>query len=259
MAKIPGFDIIGDIAVVEFREGLKGAGEREIAMAIKERHPHIKTILKKASSRRGEFRLRDLKVILGGETETTHREHGYSLRMDVKRVYFSSRESTERQRIADQVKSGENVMVMFAGIGPYAIAIAKKQPKTKVIAIESNPKAVDYMKDNIRINKLGDKIVPVLGDVKTEVRKYYGKCNRVVMPLPKEGYMYLPLAIKCLKPGGMLHFYYISQERDLFNGAVEIVRKECGKLKRNVRVLRKRKVLPYGPRIWKICLDAKVY
>ena len=39
--------------------------------------------------------------------------------------YFSARLSTERKRVADLVKAGENVLVMFSGVEPYVAVIAK--------------------------------------------------------------------------------------------------------------------------------------
>lgn len=96
------------------------------------------------------------------------------------------RESTERMRIAKQVKPGEFIMLMFAGVCPYGIVIAKHQPKIKkIVAIEINPIAYKYMVENIKLNKLEDKIIPVLGDVKDKAKYWYGMCDRVIMPLPK--------------------------------------------------------------------------
>ncbi|RLJ00350.1 MAG: class I SAM-dependent methyltransferase family protein, partial [Candidatus Aenigmatarchaeota archaeon] len=160
-----GFDIVGDIAIIEVPDELS---EKEdiVADAIKKVCKNVRTVLRKMGERKGKYRLREFKILSGDGTETTHREYGYELRLDVTKVYFSPREAEERQRIAKMVKSNESVLVMFAGIGPYAIAIAKKQPNIKkVYAIEINPYAYRYMVENIRINKLSDKIVPILGDV----------------------------------------------------------------------------------------------
>ena len=48
----------------------------------------------------GELRLRSYRLLAGEEnTEVLHKEHGYMLRLDPKKTYFSVREGTERQRI----------------------------------------------------------------------------------------------------------------------------------------------------------------
>jgi len=54
--------------------------------------------------------------------------------------------STERIRIADQVKNGDKVVDMFAGIGPFSILIAKRFSEAEVIAVDKNPVAIKYLR-----------------------------------------------------------------------------------------------------------------
>jgi tRNA (guanine37-N1)-methyltransferase len=247
------FDIIGDVAVIEIPRELKSR-EREIAKAIAEMHKHVKTVCLKGGEREGELRLRKLRCILGKHTETVHREHGCRFRLDVKKVFFSPRESTERQRIASFVKKGETVLVMFSGVSPYAIIIAKKQD-CEVYAIELNEWGHKYALENVRLNCVAARVTPIRGDVKKAVRKFYGKCDRVVMPLPREGHRFLGDAMRCIKPsGGTVHFYYAGT----FEEAGKVIKDCANKLKRKVRILRKTKVLPYAPHVWKICIDFRV-
>jgi tRNA (guanine37-N1)-methyltransferase len=197
--------------------------------------------------------------VLGRGTETEVKEHGCVFRLDVRKTYFSPRESTERQRIAERVRPGETIMVMFSGVAPFAITIAKRQPKVgKVYAVEINPEAHESALENVRINKVGDKVVPICGDVRKECVKLYGKCNRVIMPLPKEGHKFLPTAIKCLKKGGTIHFYYVGMKDNLFQIAIDVVKTECKKLGKKARITGQRKVLPYGPGSFKVCIEFKV-
>ncbi len=251
------FDIIGDAAILEIPDDLAHR-EKDVIDALLEIHPNIRTVYKKESEREGVYRLRDLKLIHGDENETEHKEHGLRIRLDVRKVYFSPREGTERQRIAKQVKANETVMVMFAGAGPYALAIAKNQPKVKkVYAIEINPDAYKYMVENVRINKLGHKVVPILGDVETECTKYFGKCDRVVMPLPKGAYEYLRLATSCLKKkGGHIHYYFWSSE-DGIEEIKEIVEVDIREEKRKAKSMKTHKVSEYKPKILKFCIDIK--
>jgi len=252
------FDIIGDVAIVEIPDELSYR-EKDIVEALLDVHPRIKTVYKKLGERGGIYRLRDLKLIHGDEKETEHKEHGYRIRLDVRKVYFSPREANERQRIARQVKANETVMVMFAGAGPYAIAIAKHQPHVKKIyAVEINPDAYKYMTENVRINKLGHKIVPLLGDVEAECEKYFGKCDRVVMPLPKGAYEYLKLAAGCLKKeGGFIHYYFWSAE-DALEDIKEVVEIDLLSQKRKITSSRISKVSEYAPKVIKFCFDMKV-
>lgn len=252
------FDIIGNVAILEIPEELENR-ELDVVDALREIHPNIETVYKKESEREGVYRLRDLKMIYGDESETEHMEHGFKIRLDVRKVYFSPREGTERQRIAKQVKANEIVMVMFAGAGPYALAIAKRQPRVKkVYAVEINPDAYKYMVENIRINKLGHKVVPILGDVEAECMEYFGKCDRVVMPLPKGAYEYLKVAAKCLKKsGGNIHYYFWSSE-DGIGEVKEIVEVDMTAVKRKIKSVKVQKVSEYKPKIIKFCIDLKL-
>ncbi|MCD6590956.1 MAG: class I SAM-dependent methyltransferase family protein [Candidatus Aenigmarchaeota archaeon] len=252
------FDIVGDACIIEIPDEIIHR-KKDIINAIREIHPNLKTIYRKVSERKGAYRLRELELIYGEAKEVTHREHGCIFRFDPRKVYFSPRESTERQRIAKLVNPNEVVMVMFAGAGPYAITIAKKRPKVKkVYAIELNPDAYKYMIDNIRINKVGDKVLPILGDVEIKCPDFFGKCDRVVMPLPKGAYQYLTLAAQCLKKkGGFVHYYFWSSD-EAIDDIKEIVKADIESVGRKVKKMDVRKVLPYAPKTWKFCMDVDV-
>jgi tRNA (guanine37-N1)-methyltransferase len=90
-----GFDIVGDIAIIEIPLELKPF-EKIIGEAILRTHKNIKTVLAKAGSISGTFRLRALNFI-GGEhkTQTVHREFGCQYHVDLAKAYFSPRLSHE--------------------------------------------------------------------------------------------------------------------------------------------------------------------
>jgi len=256
-SSIPSFEIIGDIAIVEIPEGRRD--DRSIARNIMRNHPRVRTVLKKTGERAGALRLRKFESIIGQETETMHKEHGCVFALDPTKVYFSPRESTERERISDMVKKNEEVMVFFSGAGPYCVVIAKKADPKSVYGIELNENGHEYAIENARINKISDIFTPVQGDVKEKSKKFFGKMDRIVMPLPKEGYMFLHQAIKCIKPkGGSIHFYYIEHENELWGESVSLVKKAAEKAGRKIKIVNKRKVLPYGPGSWKVCIDIRV-
>mgnify|MGYP000305147118 CR=1 FL=1 len=251
------YEIIGSrekaVAIVEISEDERKR-QKEIVKEIMRRHKHVKTVLKKLSERKGIERIRSYRILAGEKnTEVMHVEYGYKLFLDPRKVYFSPRESTERQRIASLVKEGETVMVMFAGVGPFAIAIAKKQTKVeRIIAIEINRHAVKYMKRNVKANKLEDKIIVVLGDVREKCQDFYGKCDRVVMPLPHKSELFLDIALKCLKNGGWIHLYVIKKEEDVEGFAREIASAI------NAKEYFVKRVLPYAPRVNKYCIDFRL-
>lgn len=251
------FDIIGDIAVVEV-EGKED--EKNIVGQFRKIHPNVKTVLKKSGEREGEFRTRSLKKLWGDGTETTHIEHGMRFRLDVVTCYFSPRELTERQRIANEVLPKETVMVMFAGVAPFGITIAKKQPRVaKVFCVESNLNCIKYAEENVKLNACKYVVEPILGDARNACKPYFGRCDRVVMPLPREGYKFLPVAISCLKKrGGVIHFYYVGAAGNMFGEAAEIAKSQCARIGRKCKIIGQHNVLPFGPGKYKICLDLEV-
>jgi tRNA (guanine37-N1)-methyltransferase len=260
--KVSSFDIIGSrdkaVAIIEIPDELKNK-EIKIAKKIMNRHKNVKSVLKRISERKGIFRTRQYKLLIGDKnTEVVHKEHGCKFKLDPMKVYFSEREGTERLRISKQVKSKETVMLMFAGVGPYGIIILKKQPLAKVIVIEINPVAFEYMKENIRINRMSDRMIPILGDVEKKVEKWYGKCDRAIMPLPHESLKFLTKAYRCLKSkGGIIHLYIIEKEENVKQEAEKIVADLIKKTQRKIK-FKIKNVLPYSPGKSKYCLDIKV-
>ncbi len=257
------FDIVGSrtgsVAIVELPDEVKPYAV-EVAKAIMSIHKNVKSVLVKASERLGEYRLRRLELVYGDEdTEVVHKEHGCVFKLDPRKVYFSPREATERMRIARMVSPGERVLVMFSGVCPYPITIAKTQPLVEVVyGVELNPDAHRYCVENVRLNKVEGKVVPLPGDVREVCPSMEGMFDRVVMPLPKGAYMFLDLAIKCLKRRGVIHFYHWAREPDLFSEAEGLLKKEAERQGCKVKIVGRRRVLPYAPRVWKVRVDAAV-
>lgn len=258
LEKVPSsFEVIGDIAILEIRD-LKGK-DKLIADAILKNLKNIKVVAKKTAIRKGKYRNWKLKII-GGEKrkETLHKESGVLLKLDVEKVFFSSRESTERLRLAVQVKPKEDVLVMFSGICPLPLVIAKKQiGVNKLCAIEFNPIAHKYALENIKLNKLSGKITAYKGDVK-KVLPNLGRFDRIAMPLPKDGYKFLNLAFKHIKKNGTIHLYYIAKEERMFENTFSLISNIAKSSNKKIYILRRKKVLPYSSHVWKIVFDIKV-
>ena len=136
--------------------------------------------------------------------------------------------------------------------------MAKKQPMVKVYCVELNKTACRYMRENVVLNRLRYVVEPLCGDVRMICPKL-GKFNRVVMPLPKEAHKYLGLAMMCTGKGGVVHFYHCGKLDGVFKEAEGLIKKEAKRLKRKVRILARRPVLPYGPGVWKVCIEFAVH
>jgi tRNA (guanine37-N1)-methyltransferase len=186
LEKLRGFDIVGDIAIMEVSPVL-AKRKKLIAQAILELLPWIKVVAKKKGAHVGQYRRQPLEIVAGEKRKTTvHREHGLEFALNVETCYFSPRLSTERWRIAQQVKPGENVLVMFSGVAPYVLVIAKHTSAYRVYGIEANPAAHRYAMENVRRNKLGHKIILIKGDVRKAMPKL--QFDRIVMAWTQQGY-----------------------------------------------------------------------
>ena len=256
------FDIVGSkqkaVAIIELPDELTDS-EQQIATAIMNVHNNVSSVLAKESGRGGALRIRELRLVAGHpDTEVVHKESGCFFKLDPRKVYFSPRESVERERIAAKVGYSESVLVMFSGVGPFPICMAKRHRSVKVTAVELNPHAHNYCVENIHLNKVGDQVRALLGDVREVCPKLGKVFDRVLMPLPKGAQMFLDVAIPLLRDGGVLHFYHWAPEPDLFSNAEELIAEVAENSGRMSEILEKVKVSQYSPRVWKIRIDARV-
>jgi len=251
------FEIIGDVVIINLPDEVSHLSDL-IVQAILSKHKHIKTVLRKVGEVSGEYRVAKYEVLYGGETETVAKEFGCRFLVDPTKVYYSSRLSTERGRIAKLVKEGERVLVMFAGVGPYAIVIAKLAKPKEVIGIEINPKAVEYFRKNVELNKVQDIVKVYEGDVRDVVPKLEGKFDRVLMPAPYSAEDFVYLLKDKVKIGSYVHYYTFAgeeeEEEELPNRVVELFKRH-GMV---VRVVNMRDCGSFAPRVYRYVLDLEV-
>jgi tRNA (guanine37-N1)-methyltransferase len=257
------FDILGakgeSVAIIEIPDELDEYRD-VIAEAVQNVHRNVKSVLSKKSERHGEFRLRDLDLLSGDpDTEVIHKESGCRFKIDPRLTYFSTRESTERERIIEQINEPEDILVMFSGIGPFPICIAKKRPDVTATAVELNPDAHRYCLENIRLNKVEGRVTAFEGDVR-EVCPTLGKqFDRVLTPLPKGAHLFLDVIVPMVKPGGILHFYHWAPEESMYTEAFKLIEAKANEFGRKSEFLGGVKVAKYSPRYSKIRIDVRIY
>jgi len=254
MEKVPSsFEIVGSragaVAIVEIPPELEPY-KHEIARAITAMNKHVRAVLRKLGARTGDYRLYNFEVLIEGPTEVLHKEHGYLIKVDPTKVYFSSRDQTDRLDIASRVEEGERVLYLFAGVAPYAVAIAKLARPKIVVAVELNPWGFKYMVENFRLNKIRN-AVAIHGDVAVVAPFLKRKFDRVLMTLPLGAYRFLPLAFDCLEGDGVVHFYHLGREEDPFREAEEVAKSLCP----DCQIVGKRVVRDYAPGVYKVRLD----
>ena len=257
------FDIIGDIAVTKVpKPSTEKAGI--IAETIMKKHRNVKAVFTQETAVSGVFRLRSLTYV-GGEnrTCTVHKENGCRFKVDLEKCYFSPRLCGERRRIASLVQQNETVVNMFAGVGCFSILIAKRQPMAKVYSIDINPVAVEFMKENIRLNRVYGKVVPLLGDTKEIIQnQLQHSADRVLMPLPEKAFDYLSTALSVLKPsGGWIHlhvFEHATKTEDPTEKVKQKVKSALDILGVRFVVSVVRVVRSIGPNWWQLVADVQV-
>ncbi|MBN1454774.1 MAG: class I SAM-dependent methyltransferase family protein [Methanomicrobia archaeon] len=205
----PAFEVVGDIAVLT--EAVDQSQEAAVADAIMALHRNIKVVAKRVSAVENVFRTRRLVTIAGEyRTETLHTENACRFMLDLETVYFNPRLAGERRRIATQAaQTGkpEEVIDMFAGVGPFTIQIAKRAPLSHITAIDINPEAIRYLTANLKLNRV-ENVDAIVGDVKEIYTRFSNTADRIIMNLPKSAYLFLREALSMLKPeGGIIHFY----------------------------------------------------
>lgn len=251
------FEEIGDILIIELAEELKKK-KKMIGQFFLKKHKQAATVLMKKEEHKGRYRLRKLEWLAGEKKkETIHRENGVLLKLDVEKVYFSSKLGGERMRIAELVKPDEEVLVMFSGCGPYPLTIARNSPVKEAVGVELNPVAHGYAVDNMTLNRLWGKVKFYRGDVRKVVPKLGRKFERVVMPLPKTGEEFLDLALNMVKKKGIVHYYAFLGEENM-EKEIEKIKKICKKNKRKSQVVNWRKCGSFAPGVFRVVYDLKI-
>jgi tRNA (guanine37-N1)-methyltransferase len=262
LAALPrALDTVGDIAIIEIPPELE-SHESVIGEAVLKTHKNIRTVLAKAGAVSGQYRLREFNVIAGEhKTGTSHKEYGCKYHVDVARTYFSPRLSHEHMRIASLIQKSEIVVDLFAGVGPFSVLIAKNNEDARVYAVDVNPEAIKLLKVNLRLNRVENRVFPILGDAKEVVEeKLLGFADRVIMNLPEKAIEFVDAASKAIKPaGGTIHYYAFLRLPDSLENAKFRFSEAVERAGRKVNAFSYAKtVRETAPYEWQIVLDAQI-
>ncbi|MFB6173565.1 MAG: class I SAM-dependent methyltransferase family protein [Halobacteriales archaeon] len=245
----PSYERLGGIAIVD--EDDPGRA-RELADAIVASDVPVETVLNRASEIRGTERVREWEVLAGSGTRTVHREYGCEFAVDLAEVYFSPRLATERHRVVEQATAGERAIDMFAGVGPFAVPLAKRG--ATVVASDVNPTAVDYLRENARRNGVADRVTAIQGDARDIVGEYGEWADRLVMNLPHTADEFLPTAVALAGADCTVHYYDIQNEADPYEPGERAIR-AAAEPEYEVSVDTRRTVRSYAPHELNVVLD----
>ncbi|GAB7015434.1 class I SAM-dependent methyltransferase [Methanogenium cariaci] len=210
---LPRHDLVGGIAIMQ-------DDDPEAAELLLGSRPSLHTVLHAETPVSGEYRTRGFRVLAGVPvTATECTEYGMRLKIDLEAAYFSPRLANERQRIVSLMEEGERVCDMFAGVGPFAVALAEKAEI--VFAGDLNPGAVLLMEENIRINHRHN-VIPMLADALHlgEILTT-GSFDRIIMNLPMSPVPFFETAVRLVRPGGTIHLYAMQEMEGEYREMIE--------------------------------------
>jgi tRNA (guanine37-N1)-methyltransferase len=250
------YDLLGTTAIIESK-GSRTMAKRE-ALDLMKFDPRIRTVLLKAGPVTGKYRTRKLAYLAGARKYMVeYRENGCTFRFDPRRTFFSSRLSFERSRILNLAKDGEDVCVMFAGAGPFAIELGRRFKGSMITAIEENPASFRYMKENIALNRTPN-VIPVRGDVKKVARNYADSADRIIMPLPWSSLEFLDEAETVAKKRATVHLYVFGKTKGLEADSWKRIAAHAKKNRYKVRKLFTRAVRTYSATESEIVIDYEI-
>ncbi|MBU2104449.1 MAG: hypothetical protein KKF67_01595 [Nanoarchaeota archaeon] len=241
------FDILGNIAIVKFSKEFKQSEKKKYARELMQKNNSVKTVLEKEGKIKGRLRKLTTKWIAGERTkEVLYRENNCVFRFNIDKTYFSPRLSNERKEIASKIKKGETVLVMFAGVAPFSVVIAKNSSAKKIYSNEINRDANKYAKLNIELNKVKDKVELIPGDIKRVADKLNQKLDVIVMPRPQLKDTFLKQAFKLSKKNTRIYYYDFCGVNDV-EKIVEKIKSEALQAKKRIKILKTKKAGEIAP------------
>ncbi len=153
-----------------------------------------------------------VEFLYGRRGEVLHIENGIRYLFDPEKVMFSPGNTNERTRMSLLKFQGETVLDMFCGIGYFTLPIAKYGQPEEVYACDINPLAVHYLKENARINRVEERIIPIIGDSRVSCPK--GPFDSIIMGNFKS-LMFLPAALKRSKENTRIILHHLVSQENL--------------------------------------------
>jgi tRNA wybutosine-synthesizing protein 2 len=266
--------VVGTVILADFTDCPR---PEEVGDALLALHSEADTVLARGGIG-GEHRQPDVSVVAGeGDTETVHTEHGTRYALDLASVMFAPGNKAERARMGEEVVEGERVLDMFAGIGYFALPMARAG--AEVTAVEKNPDAFRFLAENAQLNGVSDNLDCLLGDCRDVdtgadrvVMGYYdalggGPVDDVEtadsgpvddVEATDSGPGYLDAALDNLDPGGLLHVHSAVPEAELWERPVSRLRAGCERAGRTVEIEDRRRVKSHSAGVDHVVLDARV-
>ena len=253
--KTASYDVFGNIILVKFSKETKANEKKKFAEKLLKENKSVTTILEKTGKFSGRLRKQETKWLAGEKTkEAIYRENNCVFRFNLDSTYFSPRLSNERKEIVGKIKPKDSVLVMFAGVGPYPIVIAKNSRASRVYSNEINREANKYARLNVELNKVKNKIVFLDGDIKRVAQKTKEKFDVIVMPRPQLKDSFLREAFSLSKKRTRIFYYDFCAEDEKQDVITKIV-SIATKMKKKIKILKIKNAGEIAPYRYRIRVD----
>ncbi len=261
--KLPrGFQMISKIILLKLLSELY---EKRFIIAKKclELYPKMESVYYYGGKITGQFRIPEKIEFLAGKDNpvVVHKEHKVMYKFDITKIMFSKGNLNERKKLATLVKPGEIIIDMFAGIGYFSLPIGIHSEAKIIYSIELNPVAFEYLKENVKLNHLEFKIIPIFGNCKEKVKELDENgiaADRIIMavfPAPKD---FISSALLCVKDSGTFIHYEGVIEKDNYLEIYDEFDKVAQQNGYQCELIEHRVVKSYGPRLYHIVVDILV-
>lgn len=257
-----GFQTVGKVIIIKLKSELLEK-RKLIADTYLKLLPYIRSVYINRGKIEGEYRTPEQIEYLAGEKDpiVLHKEHGVKYKFDITKIMFSQGNLKERKHLASLVKNQEVIVDMFAGIGYFSLPMAVLSNPSRIFSIEFNPIAFRFLVENVKLNNVDKKVIPLHGDCKVEAPRLASQgieADRIVMgvfPAPKG---YIEEALKLTKKSGtIIHYEGIvdgEHELKLYNEFKNIA--ENSDIKTNL--LDSRFIKSYGPNLYHCVNDIEI-
>ena len=246
------FDYFGNLALVKFADKASKAEKVKFGKKLLKENKSIKTVLEKSGKFSGRLRKLKTKHLVGEKTkEVLYKENGCVFRFNIDSTYFSPRLSNERKDIASKIRKGENVLVMFAGVAPFSVVIARNSDASRIVSNEINREANKYAKLNLELNHVNRRVELLPGDIKKAAEKLKDKFDVIVMPRPRLKDSFLESAFLLSKKGTRIYYYDFCKV-DEVDKIVARVKEDARVAKKKIRITRVKpagEIAPYKIRV----------
>ncbi|SVA40732.1 uncharacterized protein METZ01_LOCUS93586, partial [marine metagenome] len=171
---------------------------------------NAKTIIQK-NKIAGELRKpKDIELLYGNETITEISEYGVKYKLDLAEIMWSPGNTGWRSALSGPNKVSEFytfdkpevIIDYFAGIGYFSIQMAKGYPNAKVIAVDKNPKSVEYLSLNAQNNNVANMEI-----INEDCRNIETKADVIHLGYIGNTINFLDHAHKCLNENGIAIFH----------------------------------------------------